>query len=108
MDFAISVCVFAADEEDFTVRDGEGTAGPERIFHADSEHLPLVLLNFIHFYCVINLLFCTPKKATKSVNEFVSDSTSAEIVPFVFHGGDLVPFVLLHIIFFNRAEALLS
>jgi hypothetical protein len=104
----VSVRVLTANEQYFTVRNGQGAAGPEWVLHTDCEHLPLIFFNFIHFDSIVNLLLSAAKETSKSVNKFISNRAGTQIVSFVLHGSHLVPFVFLDVILFNRAKSLFS
>ena len=108
VDLAIAIGVFAADEDDLSGADGESRAGPEWVLHAHGEHRPSVLVNIIDFNRVINLLLSRAKEASESVDEFIVDGTGAKVVSFVLHDGHLRPLVLLHLVAFNRVQALLA
>ena len=108
MHFAISVCVLAAYEQDLAVGDGEGAACPQWVLHPDGEHLPLVLVYFVHFDRVVNLLLCASEEATKSINEFICNRASTKVMALILHRRHLIPLVLLNIVLFNRAQPLLA
>ena len=108
MYFAISIGVLAADQDNFRRRDRQGRARPERILHAYSENDPSVFVYIIHFYGVVNLLFSTSEESSKGVYELIIDSACAQVMSLVLHDGHLGPFVLFHLISFDRVETLLA
>ena len=108
MDLAVTVGVLTTNEKDLAVGNGQGWAGPKRILHTDCEHLPQVLVNFVHLDSVVDFLFSAAKETSKSVYEFISHGAGTQVVSLVFHWSNLVPFVLLNIVLFNWAKSLLT
>lgn len=108
MHLAISICILAADQENFRVGNGQCTTGPQRILHAYREHDPLVLLNFILFYGIINFLLSAPKEASEGVDVLVTDRARTQIVSLVLHGRHLSPLVFADIVALDRAQPLLA
>lgn len=70
--------------------------------------MPLIFFYFVHFNCVIDLLFSTSKKASKSINVFICHWTGTQIMSFILHWGDLYPFVFCNIVFFNWTQSLFA
>ena len=108
MDFAIPICVFTANQKNFTVGNSESTASPKWVFHTHGQHLPLVFLNLVHLDGVIYFLFCTSEETSKSINVLISHWTCTQIMSFIFHRCHLVPFIFPNIVFFDRAESLFT
>lgn len=77
-----------------------------RYLHSDSDDRPDVLLNVIHLNSIINFLFCTSKKSSKSVNVLISQSTCTQIMSFILHWIHLLPFIFLNNILFYRIKPL--
>lgn len=70
---AVPIGVLTTDEKNFTVRDGQSAASPQRILHSDGQHLPLVLVNLIHLNSVVDLLLGAAEEATEGVDVLVSN-----------------------------------
>mmetsp|Transcript_13690 Transcript_13690/g.23336 ORF Transcript_13690/g.23336 Transcript_13690/m.23336 type:complete len:208 (-) Transcript_13690:1348-1971(-) len=104
----VPVRVLASDEQDFAVGDGDGAAGPQGVLHAHSQHLPLVLVHFVHLDAVVDLLLRAPEEPSEGVDELVGDGAGAQVMPLVLHGSHLSPGVLPDVVLLDRAEPLLS
>jgi hypothetical protein len=100
VDFAVSVCVFTTDQENFGVGNGKCAAGPKSVLHSYAKACPKVLFYLVHFNTVINFLLCATIETTKSINALITNRTGTEIMPFIFHRSYLVPFVFSNIVFF--------
>lgn len=73
MDFTISICVLTTDEQNFRVRDCESAACPKRIFHAHSQHDPLILFNLILLDSVVDFLLGATKETSEGVDVLITD-----------------------------------
>ena len=71
MYLTISICILSTNQEDLAVRDGQGAAGPEWVLHPNSQHLPLILINLIHFNGVVDLLLSAAEETSEGVYVFV-------------------------------------
>ena len=98
---SISVGVLSTDQEDLVVRNCDGAASPKWVLHSNGEDLPQVLLHLVELNAVINLLLCASKEPSEGVNALVSDRACAQVVPLVFHGCNLRPFVLSDVVLFH-------
>lgn len=108
IDLAISVSIFATNQNDFVGRYWQSTASPEGILHSDGEDGPNILLNFIDFNAIINLLLSAAKEASECVNELVVDCACREIMSLIFHGSHRSPLIFLNGISFHRVQSLLA
>ena len=106
--FSVSICVLATNEQDFAVWNSQCAAGPKWVLHSDGQDLPLVLINFVHLNCIVDLLLGTAEETTKCVDVLISNRACTEIVSLVFHRGNLIPLVFANVILFDRAESLLT
>ena len=76
--------------------------------HSNLVNIPIVLFNFEHFYCVVDLLLSTAEETAKSVYEFIINCAGRQIVAFVFHRSCLNPLVFGHDVLLYRVQSLLS
>ena len=108
MDLSVTVGVLTSDKKNFAVRNCESTACPERILHSHGKHLPLVLVDFVHFDGVIDFLFGTSKESSKSVDVLICHRASTQVVSLVLHRRNLIPLVLPNVVLLYRAKPLLA
>ena len=69
---------------------------------------PVIFLNFEYFDRVVDLLLSRAEEATKSVNKFIVDRTSRQVVSLILHGCHLDPLILLDDVLLNRIESLFA
>ena len=74
--FTVSVRVLSADEDDLSRADRQSRARPQRVPHAHGVHDPIILFDFKHLNCVVDLLLSAAKEATKGINELIVDRAS--------------------------------